>query len=87
MSIIIIGVGYADFSKMDELDADDNPLVSKEGITMKRDIVQFVPFNKFKDNMQRLEKEVLAEVPNQIHQYCSSHGLIPQFDKNDDFHL
>lgn len=87
LSIIIIGVGPADFSKMDELDADDNPLVSKEGITMKRDIVQFVPFNKFKDNMQRLEKEVLAEVPNQIHQYCSSHGLMPQFDKNDDFHL
>jgi hypothetical protein len=28
LSIIIVGVGHADFSKMDELDADEVPLYS-----------------------------------------------------------
>ena len=32
---------------MDVLDADDTPLRSSQGVTQKRDIVQFVPFNKF----------------------------------------
>ena len=29
LSIIIVGVGTADFTKMDILDADENPLYSK----------------------------------------------------------
>ena len=44
LSIIIIGIGNEDFKKMEILDADDVPLVSSWGETMKRDIVQFVPF-------------------------------------------
>ena len=40
LSIVIVGVGSADFTKMDILDADDNPLRSG-GRTMQRDIVQF----------------------------------------------
>merc|ERR1712154_38106 len=47
LSIIIVGVGDADFSAMDKLDADDEPLRSSQGQVMKRDIVQFVPFNDF----------------------------------------
>lgn len=79
LSIIIIGVGNADFSAMEFLDADDSPLVSKGGIKMKRDIVQFVPFNKFlRNNGLGLESEVLAEVPKQVHDFCSTHGFIPQ---------
>jgi hypothetical protein len=42
LSIIIVGVGSADFSGMDILDADDRPLVSSGGKKMVRDIVQFV---------------------------------------------
>ena len=84
LSIIIIGVGKADFSNMDILDADDHPLKSSSKAVMKRDIVQFVPFNQFKQcNSQRLEAEVLAEVPYQVHQFCSTHGFIPQLPKND----
>jgi len=30
LSIIIVGVGYADFSSMDVLDADDDPLYSRK---------------------------------------------------------
>ena len=39
LSIIIIGIGDEDFNKMEILDADDVPLVSSTGETMKRDIV------------------------------------------------
>ncbi len=64
MSIIIIGVGDADFSKMEDLDGDIAPLYSsKLGKYVDRDIVQFVPFNKYKDHPENLAKEVLAEVP------------------------
>ena len=42
-SIIIVGVGNADFDGMEELDSDDQ-LLSLDGVTATRDIVQFVPF-------------------------------------------
>ena len=49
LSVIIVGVGQADFSSMDILDGDDAPLYSS---TLRRycsrDIVQFVPFRDFK---------------------------------------
>ena len=51
LSIIIVGVGDADFSSMDVLDADDEPLYSKKYKKyMASDIVQFVPFSEFKDD-------------------------------------
>uniref|UniRef100_A0A6G1SD13 Copine-8 n=1 Tax=Aceria tosichella TaxID=561515 RepID=A0A6G1SD13_9ACAR len=46
MSIIICGVGDADFSAMDELDSDD-VVMRVDGKSAERDIVQFVPMNKF----------------------------------------
>ena len=47
MSIIIVGVGPADFKAMDVLDADKGLLKSADGQVAKRDIVQFVPFREF----------------------------------------
>ena len=43
LSIIIVGVGRANFAAMDELDGDAVRL-SYEGKFADRDIVQFVPF-------------------------------------------
>lgn len=64
MSIIIVGIGDADFTSMDILDADDEPLYSnKYKKFMSSDIVQFVPFNEFKSDPARLAKEVLEEIP------------------------
>ena len=42
LSIIIIGVGGADFSNMIELDGDDVILKNSKGQAAARDIVQFV---------------------------------------------
>jgi hypothetical protein len=57
LSIIIVGVGQEDFSSMEVLDADKEPLYSRTHKKyMERDIVQFVPFREFKDNPVMLAK-------------------------------
>jgi len=57
LSIIIVGVGSADFTSMDVLDADDEPLYSKKYKKyMASDIVQFVPFSEFKNDPRMLAK-------------------------------
>jgi hypothetical protein len=51
VSIIIIGVGDADFDSMEQLDADLDPLYSNAtGKCASRDVVQFVKFNDFKND-------------------------------------
>ena len=65
LAIIIVGVGEADFSNMDVLDGDEEALYSTTYRKyMEADIVQFVPFNEFKNNPHLLAKETLAEVPS-----------------------
>lgn len=68
VSVIIVGIGNADFSKMVALDGDGG-LTDSHGKRCPRDIVQFVPFNKFKGNSQALAQEMLREVPKQVTQY------------------
>lgn len=63
LSIIIIGIGDEDFSNMNILDADDQPLVSSYGEKMQRDIVQFVPFKKYQNNPFVLREQILEEIP------------------------
>ena len=58
LSIIIVGVGEADFSQMVELDGDDG-LFDSQGNPALRDLVQFVPFKDFKNNVELLASEVL----------------------------
>jgi len=77
LSIIIVGVGQADFSMMEELDADDIPLRDNNGRKMKRDIVQFVPFRQCSSNVDLLRREVLAEVPGQVTEYFEMVGMKP----------
>lgn len=78
LSIIIVGVGEADFTSMDVLDADDEPLYSqKYKEYMSSDIVQFVPFSEFKNDPRLLAKEVLEEVPRQFLSYMERHNIVP----------
>lgn len=57
LSVIIIGVGDADFGQMEDLDADKCPLYnSNTGKYQSRDIVQFVPFNQFQSDPALLAK-------------------------------
>ena len=78
LSIIIVGVGNANFQQMDVLDGDGGLLRSSTGQRASRDIVQFVPFNRFASNPQRLACEVLAEIPHQVDTWCKSRGFVPE---------
>ncbi|XP_034429040.1 copine-3-like isoform X2 [Hippoglossus hippoglossus] len=77
MSIIIVGVGDADFSAMEFLDSDDKLLRSPTGDTAARDIVQFVPFRDFQGNSVALAQSVLAELPDQVSSFFNSYKLKP----------
>ena len=77
ISVIIIGIGTADFSNMDVLDADDDPLYDDNGRKADRDLVQFVPYQEFKNNGQKLAEQVLEEVPRQIVEYYQHKKISP----------
>ncbi|GCC22535.1 copine-3-like isoform X1 [Chiloscyllium punctatum] len=78
MSIIIIGVGGADFSTMEFLDGDNGVLRSPTGEVAVRDIVQFVPFRKFQNAPKEvLAQSVLAELPQQVMSYFNTYKLSP----------
>ncbi|XP_018431382.1 PREDICTED: copine-3-like [Nanorana parkeri] len=78
MSIIIVGVGGADFSAMEFLDGDNGGLRSPTGEMALRDIVQFVPFRKFAQApKEALAQSVLAEVPQQVVSYFNMYKLKP----------
>lgn len=78
LSIIVIGIGTANFDGMEILDGDNKALRNSAGQIARRDIVQFVPFNRYNaNNGAQLAGEVLAEIPMQVHQFCSTHGFIP----------
>lgn len=78
ISIIIVGVGTADFSAMEELDGDTVRLSSR-GRVAARDIVQFVELNRFQGQSSKVElaKEVLAEIPDQLVGYMKSANITP----------
>ncbi len=52
LSVIIVGVGNADFGNMNKLDGDSG-LINSKGQRAQRDIVQFVPMRdlQFDGNM------------------------------------
>jgi hypothetical protein len=77
-SIIIVGVGSADFKAMDVLDADGGLLKDDRGNAARRDIVQFVAFRDFEyASPDALAKKVLAEVPEQVVGYYRMNGIAP----------
>uniref|UniRef100_A0A7N6ARQ9 C2 domain-containing protein n=1 Tax=Anabas testudineus TaxID=64144 RepID=A0A7N6ARQ9_ANATE len=83
MSIIIVGVGGADFSAMEFLDGDDGILRSATGEAAMRDIVQFVPFRQFQNaGTAALAQSVLAELPDQVTSFFNLFGLKPPSEPN-----
>ena len=83
MSIIIVGIGNADFSSMNELDSDTG-LMSANGRTASRDIVQFVPFRDFFNQQDpyrascELARALLGEIPDQFVSFMKSKNIIPK---------
>lgn len=71
MSIIIVGVGSAEFQAMEFLDGDDGVLKSLSGEPAVRDIVQFVPFRQFQNVSQTIQGNKFAFLNDLIfNNYC-----------------
>jgi hypothetical protein len=70
LSVVIVGVGNADFSAMRFLDDASQP--------GKRDIAQFVEFNKHGRSSVELTSETLHEIPDQLVGYFTSNGIQPR---------
>ena len=77
LSVIIIGIGNDHFREMIELDGDDKPIKNRDGVIRMRDLVQFVPFNKYRNNPNMLAEQVLEEVPRQVIEYYTMNNLYP----------
>ncbi|KAI4343543.1 hypothetical protein L6164_010880 [Bauhinia variegata] len=78
LSILIVGVGGADFKEMEILDADKGErLESSSGLVPSRDIVQFVPFRDVQDGHISVVQALLAELPSQFLTYMRSRKIQP----------
>lgn len=70
LSIVIVGVGTADFSGMQFLD-------DLESTPRKRDIAQFVAFNENSTSSVHLTSVTLKEIPDQVTGYFASKNISP----------
>ncbi|KAK8710810.1 hypothetical protein V6N13_146119 [Hibiscus sabdariffa] len=78
LSILIVGVGGADFKEMEILDADKGErLESSTGRVASRDIVQFVPFRDVQNEGTSVVQSLLAELPTQFLTYMRSREIKP----------
>ena len=68
---------------MDILDADDNPLYDRRRRKADRDLVQFVPFNDYKNDPPKLAEQVLEEIPRQVVEYYQHKGIKPKEDEDE----
>ncbi|XP_028765247.1 protein BONZAI 1 isoform X2 [Neltuma alba] len=78
LSILIVGVGGADFKDMEVLDADKGErLESFSGRVASRDIVQFVPFRDVQNGQISVVQALLAELPAQFLSYMQTRNIQP----------
>jgi hypothetical protein len=68
LSIIIVGIGSADFSAMQFLD---------DAAREQPDIVQFVEFNRHRHDFNSLTAATLQELPDQLVAYFQRNGIDP----------
>ena len=82
---MLIGVGKdsgSKFKKMEFLDGteDENgnvSLIDRKGNKAHRDIVQFVPFRKNRDDYKKYANELLEELAEQIKEYMQERDIYP----------
>ncbi|KAM1749710.1 hypothetical protein ACFX12_010538 [Malus domestica] len=78
LSILIVGVGNADFKQMEILDADNGQrLESSTGRIATRDIVQFVPMRDVQSGQISVVQGLLEELPGQFLSYMRSMDIKP----------
>ncbi|KAJ0977682.1 hypothetical protein J5N97_013156 [Dioscorea zingiberensis] len=79
LSILIVGVGGADFKEMEILDSDNGKrLKSSTGRLATRDIVQFVPMRELHGQIS-ISQSLLEELPWQFLEYMRNKGIEPLY--------
>uniref|UniRef100_A0ACD5TAC3 Uncharacterized protein n=1 Tax=Avena sativa TaxID=4498 RepID=A0ACD5TAC3_AVESA len=79
LSILIVGVGNADFKQMRILDADfGKRLESSTGRVATRDIVQFVPVREVQGGTVTVVQSLLEELPGQFLEYMRIRDIKPR---------
>ncbi|KAG8085339.1 hypothetical protein GUJ93_ZPchr0010g10310 [Zizania palustris] len=79
LSILIVGVGNADFKQMEILDGDSGKrLESSTGRISTRDIVQFVPMREVQGGQISVVQSLLEELPGQFLAYMRSRDIKPR---------
>ncbi|KYQ93593.1 phospholipid-binding protein [Tieghemostelium lacteum] len=82
-SIVIVGVGNANFDNMNQLDGDGGLLKSTRGQRAERDIVQFVPMRQFTTApFGALASETLREIPGQFMAFMNKYKIKPNPPRN-----
>lgn len=83
VSILIVGIGEADFTGMEEFDSDNNRLATQ------RDMCQFVTFKDYYAgghnldlSQAQLAKDLLWELPDQFLAYMKNNGIKPKMVHN-----
>ena len=69
ISFIIIGIGSDVTDDMKKLNGERGKLISSKGETLNKDIVQYVHFNDYADDLNKLTEAVLKYIPDQISNY------------------
>ncbi|XP_022149950.1 protein BONZAI 3 [Momordica charantia] len=78
LSILVVGVGGADFKQMEVLDADNGQrLESSTGRIATRDIVQFVSMREVHSGQISLVQALLEELPEQFLSYMRNRDITP----------
>lgn len=66
LSLIIIGIGNSSFSNMNEICNNKEPLISSGGVKSSRNIVQFISFNTYKNEPEKMAENILKKIPSQV---------------------
>jgi hypothetical protein len=74
LSVVIVGIGEADFAGMEFLDNFES------GMEDGRDITKFVRFNDYK-SYNALTEAVLDEIPDQLVSYYFDKGILPGLEE------
>ena len=69
LSIVIIGIGANVTEDMKRLNGENGKLRDSNGEYLEKDIVQYVHFNDFNENIDKLTQEVFRYIPQQIKDY------------------
>lgn len=78
LSILIVGVGGADYKEMEIFDADKSGRIeSTTGLVASRDMVHFVPFRDVRSGELSLVQLLLADLPSQFLTYMRTKSINP----------